>query len=88
LAESVGSLVIEETRIKSKNLNVVDEFEKSNPKRIANFVVMGKFDVPRSLHRMLDLRHPNTSQCTSDANLAQVMSTTAKARSWVAFYTT
>lgn len=42
LADSVGSLHIEESRVKSKNLNVVNEFEKSNPKRIANFVVVGK----------------------------------------------
>jgi elongation factor 1 alpha-like protein len=46
LAESVEGLVIEESRVKSKNLNVVDEFEKSSPKRIANFVVVGKFQTP------------------------------------------
>ncbi|KAH3914057.1 hypothetical protein HBI56_053920 [Parastagonospora nodorum] len=48
LADSFGSLVIEESRIKSKNLNVVDEFEKSSPKRIANFVVVGHVDHGKS----------------------------------------
>jgi hypothetical protein len=38
LADSVG--------VKSKNLNVIGEFEKSNPKRIANFVVVGKYVLP------------------------------------------
>lgn len=26
-------------------MNVIDEFEKSSPKRIANFVVVGKLDL-------------------------------------------
>jgi hypothetical protein len=43
LAESVGNLAVEEPRVKSKNLNVIDEFERSRPKRMANFVVVGKF---------------------------------------------
>jgi len=43
LAESVEKLAVsEESRVKSKNLNVVDEFEKSNMKRMANFVVLGE----------------------------------------------
>lgn len=43
MAESVEKLsVTDEPRVKSKNLNVVDEFEKSNTKRLANFVVLGK----------------------------------------------
>jgi elongation factor 1 alpha-like protein len=54
LADSVGSLIIDEPRVKSKNLNVVDEFEKSNAKRIANFVVMGKFTEACSVLFMLD----------------------------------
>jgi hypothetical protein len=33
---------------------VVDEFEKSNAKRIANFVVMGKFTESCSVLFMLD----------------------------------
>ena len=43
MAESVEKLAVsEESRVKSKNLNVVDEFEKSNMKRMANFVVLGE----------------------------------------------
>jgi elongation factor 1 alpha-like protein len=57
LADSVGSLVIDEPRVKSKNLNVVDEFEKSNAKRVANFVVMGKFTEACSLLLMLDAHY-------------------------------
>jgi elongation factor 1 alpha-like protein len=34
--------VVDEPRVKSKNLNVVDEFEKSDSKRMANFVVLGE----------------------------------------------
>ncbi|KAH8722921.1 P-loop containing nucleoside triphosphate hydrolase protein [Phaeosphaeriaceae sp. PMI808] len=48
LAESVGSLVVEESRIKSKNLNVIDEFEKSGLKRMVNFVVVGHVDHGKS----------------------------------------
>ena len=44
LAESTQKLAIDEsTRVKSKNLNVVEEFEKSGMKRMANFVVIGEF---------------------------------------------
>lgn len=43
LAESVEKLAVaDEPRVKSKNLNVIDEFEKSKSKRMANFVVVGK----------------------------------------------
>lgn len=36
-------MTVEETpKIKSKNLNVVEEFKKSGMKRMANFVVIGK----------------------------------------------
>lgn len=48
LADSVGKLQIEEPRVKSKNLNVANEFEKSNTKRIANFVVVGHVDHGKS----------------------------------------
>ncbi|KAL6172503.1 hypothetical protein ACJQWK_01664 [Exserohilum turcicum] len=49
LAESVEKLsVTDEPRVKSKNLNVVDEFEKSNTKRLANFVVLGHVDHGKS----------------------------------------
>lgn len=45
LATSVEKLAVDEPRVKSKNLNVVDEFEKSGLKRMANFVVVGKHSV-------------------------------------------
>ncbi|KAK1911957.1 hypothetical protein P3342_012440 [Pyrenophora teres f. teres] len=49
LAESVEKLAVsEESRVRSKNLNVVDEFEKSNMKRMANFVVLGHVDHGKS----------------------------------------
>ena len=42
LARSVEKLAVaDEPKIKSKNLNVVEEFEKSGLKRMANFVVVG-----------------------------------------------
>jgi hypothetical protein len=44
LAGSVEKLaVVDDTpKVKSKNLNVVEEFKKSGMKRMANFVVIGK----------------------------------------------
>ncbi|OAG18739.1 hypothetical protein CC77DRAFT_1022266 [Alternaria alternata] len=49
LAESVEKLTVaDEPRVKSKNLNVVDEFEKSASKRMANFVVLGHVDHGKS----------------------------------------
>lgn len=44
LAESVDKLHVEEApKVKSKNLNVVEEFAKSQMKRMANFVVIGEY---------------------------------------------
>lgn len=44
LAAPMEKLAVDETpRVKSKNLNVVEEFEKSGMKRMANFVVIGQF---------------------------------------------
>lgn len=49
LADSVSSLTVEEApKVKSKNLNVLEEFEKSNMKRMANFVVIGHVDHGKS----------------------------------------
>ncbi|KAF2679732.1 hypothetical protein K458DRAFT_393577 [Lentithecium fluviatile CBS 122367] len=50
LAESVDKLAVADdtSRVKSKNLNVVEEFEKSGMKRIANFVVIGHVDHGKS----------------------------------------
>lgn len=41
LADSVEKLVVE-TKVKSKNLNVVEEYRKSSLKKVANFVVIGR----------------------------------------------
>jgi hypothetical protein len=53
LADSVEKLAIEEPKVKSKNLNVAEEFEKSGMKRMANFVVVGTYssfvDGPKSV---------------------------------------
>jgi hypothetical protein len=44
LAGSVDKLTVEETpKVKSKNLNVVEEFERSGMKQMANFVVIGMY---------------------------------------------
>ncbi|CAI6332470.1 unnamed protein product [Periconia digitata] len=49
LAESLDKVQVEETpKIKSKNLNVVEEFAKSGLKRMANFVVIGHVDHGKS----------------------------------------
>jgi elongation factor 1 alpha-like protein len=42
LSESVEKLSVQEPKVKSKNLNVVEEYAKSGKKRMANFVVIGK----------------------------------------------
>lgn len=48
------TLTVEESpKVKSKNLNVLDEFEKSGMKRMANFVVIGK------PHSSVCMRHAN-----------------------------
>ena len=43
LAESVEKLAVADDtpKVKSKNLNVVEEYKKSGMKRMANFVVIG-----------------------------------------------
>jgi elongation factor 1 alpha-like protein len=43
LADSVEKLAVDEPKVKSKNLNVLDEFQKSGMKRMANFVVVGMY---------------------------------------------
>ncbi len=42
LVESVEKLAVDEPKVKSKNLNVLEELQKSGLKRMANFVVVGK----------------------------------------------
>jgi len=41
VAQAVESVSIEDTKVRGKNLDVLAEFEKSNPKKAANFVVIG-----------------------------------------------
>ncbi|ORX92959.1 elongation factor EF-1 alpha subunit [Clohesyomyces aquaticus] len=49
LVDSVDKLTVEETpRVKSKNLNVLEEFRKSGMKRMASFVVIGHVDHGKS----------------------------------------
>lgn len=45
LAESVERLAVDEPKVKSKNLNVLEELQKSRMKRMANFVVVGEYFV-------------------------------------------
>lgn len=40
--EDMEKLALHDTKIKSKNLNVLDEFKKAKKKKAANFVVIGK----------------------------------------------
>ncbi|KAL6709982.1 hypothetical protein ACN47E_000767 [Coniothyrium glycines] len=48
LSDFVEKLVIEESKVKSKNLDVIKEYENSNMKRIASFVVVGHVDHGKS----------------------------------------
>ena len=48
ITQGVGEVIIEETKIKGKNLDVLAEYEKSNPKKAANFVVIGHVDAGKS----------------------------------------
>lgn len=43
LADSVEKLAVDEPKVKSKNLNVLEELQKSGMKRMANFVVVGEY---------------------------------------------
>lgn len=45
MAESVERLAVDEPKVKSKNLNVLEELQKSRMKRMANFVVVGEYFV-------------------------------------------
>ncbi|KAF3037411.1 Hsp70 suppressor, GTPase facilitates ribosomal subunit dissociation [Didymella keratinophila] len=48
LADSVEKLAVDEPKVKSKNLNVLEELQKSDMKRMANFVVVGHVDHGKS----------------------------------------
>jgi elongation factor 1 alpha-like protein len=41
VTNGVAALQLEETKTKSKNIDVLEEFRKSNAKNAANFVVIG-----------------------------------------------
>jgi elongation factor 1 alpha-like protein len=44
LTEATSALSVDDVpKVKSKNLNVVEEFRKSNLKQTSNFVVIGKY---------------------------------------------
>jgi elongation factor 1 alpha-like protein len=47
LADSVEKLAVADDtpKVKSKNLNVVEEYKKSGMKRMANFVVIGTHEL-------------------------------------------
>jgi len=48
LSESIEKLIVDEPKVKSKNLDVGAEFAKSNAKRMASFVVVGHVDHGKS----------------------------------------
>ncbi|KAF2257905.1 hypothetical protein CC78DRAFT_622251 [Lojkania enalia] len=49
LAQSIDKLAMDESpKLKSKNLNVMEEFERSGMKRMANFIVIGHVDHGKS----------------------------------------
>ncbi|KAH6629286.1 elongation factor 1-alpha [Boeremia exigua] len=48
LADSVEKLAVDEPKVNSRNLNVLDELQKSGMKRMANFVVVGHVDHGKS----------------------------------------
>ena len=48
VAQGVGNVIIEDSKVRGKNLDVVAEFEKSKPKNAANFVVIGHVDAGKS----------------------------------------
>jgi hypothetical protein len=59
----VEKLTVDETpKVKSKNLNVVQEFEKSGMKRMANFVVIGKLDEENTCGSGTDIGRPCRSR--------------------------
>ena len=41
VTDSVASMAVSNSKVKSQNLNVIEEYLKSNPKPSANFVVVG-----------------------------------------------
>lgn len=66
VVEGVATMKLDEApKVKSKNIDVPAEFEKTNLRSSANFVVIGHVDHGKStlMGRLLyDLKHPNMSQ--------------------------
>ncbi|KAJ4299315.1 hypothetical protein N0V90_004559 [Kalmusia sp. IMI 367209] len=86
LAESVEKLVVAETKVKSKNLNVVEEFRKSGMKRVANFVVIGHVDHGKStlMGRLLyDLKVVDERSVDKLRKEAETMGKSSFALAWV-----
>ena len=75
LADSVEKLAVDEPKVKSKNLNVLEELRKSGMKRMANFVVVGK------AARMAVLQPSTKFYLHRQGTL-----TTARVHSWAACY--
>ncbi|RMZ87047.1 hypothetical protein DV736_g5728, partial [Chaetothyriales sp. CBS 134916] len=48
LTSSLAQVSIEPVKVKSKNINVVAEYNKTKPKNVANFVVIGHVDAGKS----------------------------------------
>ena len=48
VAQGVGNVTIEDSKVRGKSLDVVAEYEKSKPKNGANFVVIGHVDAGKS----------------------------------------
>lgn len=60
VTQGVGAIQLEQpqptTKVKSKNLNVLEEFKKSNAKNAANFVVIGMYAYNRSRSRIYQVK--------------------------------
>lgn len=67
-------LSVEPVKVKSKNLNVLEEHRKAKRKKAANFVVIG-------------LSHAQIVNLGYLINSLQVMSMPARAHLWEGFYT-
>ena len=48
VTQGLGNVVIEESKVKRKKVDVLAEFERSKPKNAANFVVIGHVDAGKS----------------------------------------
>ncbi|KAK8190064.1 elongation factor EF-1 alpha subunit [Phyllosticta capitalensis] len=87
VTQGVANLTVEEApRVKSKNLNVLEEYEKSTLKRSANFVVIGHVDHGKStlMGRLLyDLKVVDERSIEKLRKEAQNMGKSSFALAWV-----